>query len=189
MTLSCWHFDIGWRRSHDCARTRLCPHTTHLCPDTFGPWHIWALTCYNRVVTIVFGQKCVRLCPETFLPRYIFGALTCYNKLTRYSSSNTAGDCWTQVKFANNSWACLCFHQSSWHKINLVDTIIILLLTKDMIVSGHNNSCWGTNVPVQKLVWAQMWGHKRLWHSRVGPIMYGNKRVGTIALAGIAQSY
>ena len=61
---------------------------------------------------------------------------------------------------------------------NLVDTIIILLLSKDMIVSGYD-SCWGTNVCGHKRVWVQscmctiMWaqsclgtnvcGHKRLW--------------------------
>ena len=38
-----------------------------------------------------------------------------------------------------------------------------------MIVSGHNNSCWGTNVPGHKRVWAQLClgtnvsGHKRVW--------------------------
>ena len=36
-----------------------------------------------------------------------------------------------------------------------------------MIVSDLNNSCWGTNVP---------------GHSRVGPIMYGHKRGGTVHL-------
>ena len=45
-------------------------------------------------------------------------------------------------------------HQSSWHIINLVDTIIISLLSKDMIVPGHN-SCWGTNVSGHKHAWAQ----------------------------------
>ena len=70
---------------------------------------------------------------------------------------------------------------------NLVNTIIILLLTKDMIVSDHNNSCWGTNISA----WAQtclgtiLSGHNRVWAqscgpSRVGPIMYGHKRGGTI---------
>ena len=37
---------------------------------------------------------------------------------------------------------------------NLVDTIIILLLSKEMVVSGHN-SCWGTNVSGHKHAWAQ----------------------------------
>ena len=50
-----------------------------------------------------------------------------------------------------------------------VETIIILLLTKDMIVSGYNNSCSGTNVPGHKRVCAQsclgtnLSGHKRIW--------------------------
>ena len=71
---------------HVCAQTRLCPHTlvpthvcahtrlsshicaqTRLCPHMFMPRHICALTCYNRVVTIVSGQKRVRLCPDTYL--------------------------------------------------------------------------------------------------------------------------
>ena len=67
---------------HDCAQTLLCPHTfmpthvyahTWLCPDTFVPRHVCvqtrlcthmfvprhncALTCYNRLVTIVSGQE------------------------------------------------------------------------------------------------------------------------------------
>ena len=88
-----------------CAQTRLCTHTfvrthtfvhthvcahTRLCTDRFVPKHICALTCYNRasVVTIVSGQKRVR----TFVPRHIFGALACYNKITKYSSRYTAGD-------------------------------------------------------------------------------------------------
>ena len=91
--------------SHDYAQTRLCPNTivpTHvcahsrLCPHMFVSRYICALTCYNRVVTIVSGQKHVRLCPDTFLPRHIFGTLTgCsfYNKITKYSRRNTAGDC------------------------------------------------------------------------------------------------
>ena len=75
-----------------------------------------------------------------------------------------------------------------------------------MIVSDHNNSCWGTNVPGHKCVWAQsclgtivsghsrVWaqsclgtvvsGHSRVWAqscgpNRVGPIMYGHNRGGT----------
>ena len=62
-----------------------------------------------------------------------------------------------------------------------------------MIVSGHNNSCWGTNVPGHKRVWAQI---KCVWaqtcvgtnvcgHSRLGPIMYGHKRGGTDSLNSI----
>ena len=60
-----------------------------------------------------------------------------------------------------------------------------------MIVSDHNNSCWGTNVPGHKL---NVSGHSRVWaqsclgtvvsgHNRVGPIMYGHKRGGTIILS------
>ena len=61
------------------------------------------------------------------------------------------------------------------HIINLEDTIIILLLTKDMIVSGHNNSCSGTNVPGHKL---NVSGHKRVWaQSCLGTIVSGHKRV------------
>ena len=65
-----------------------------------------------------------------------------------------------------------------------------------MIVSGHT-SCWGTYVPEHKHVWAQtclvtiVCGHKRVWAqtcmgtkgsgpNRVGPIMYGHKRGGTV---------
>ena len=58
------------RRPHDCAHTYLSPHDcaqTRLCPRMFVPRHICALTCYNRVVTIVSGQKHVRLCPDTYL--------------------------------------------------------------------------------------------------------------------------
>ena len=52
-----------------------------------------------------------------------------------------------------------------------------------MIVSDHNNSCWGTKVPGHKL---NVSGHSRVWaqsclgHSRVGPVMYGHKRGGTL---------
>ena len=46
--------------------------------------------------------------------------------------------------------------------INLVDTIIIILLfTKDMLVSGHNYSSWGTNVS----------GHCMYVHIHVGTII------------------
>ena len=53
---------------HDCANTRLCPDTfvptqvcaqTRLCPHVFVPTHVCALTCYNCVVTIMTGHKCV----------------------------------------------------------------------------------------------------------------------------------
>ena len=67
-----------------------------------------------------------------------------------------------------------------------------------MIVSDYNNSCWGTNVSGHNHVWAQIkcvWGqsclgtivsgHSRVWAqscgpSRVGPIMYGHERGGTL---------
>ena len=61
--------------THDCAHTRLCPDSfvpthvcaqTRLCPHTFVPTHVCAHTCLypNRVVTIMSGQKRVRLCPD-----------------------------------------------------------------------------------------------------------------------------
>ena len=71
-----------------------------------------------------------------------------------------------------------------------MNTIIILLLTKDMIVSDHNNSCWSTNVPGHRRVWAQsclgtnVSGHKsclgtnRVWaQSCLGTIVSGHNRV------------
>ena len=69
------------------------------------------------------------------------------------------------------------------------------------IMSGHNRvwaqMCLGTSMCRNKRVWAQtcqgtnMCGHKHVWaqtcvgtnmcgHSRVGPIMYGHKRGGTV---------
>ena len=54
-------------------------------------------------------------------------------------------------------------HMLVFIPINLVDTIIIiLLLTKDMLVSGHNSS-WGTNVSGHSNVCAhscQLTGYK-----------------------------
>ena len=63
-----------------------------------------------------------------------------------------------------------------------MNTIMILLLTKDMIVSDHNNSCWDTNVPGHRRVWAQsclgtnymcvgtiVSGHNRVWAQSCGP--------------------
>ena len=67
--------------------------TTHVRVITIWKLHVCALTCYNRVVTIMFGHKRVRLCPDTFVPTHIFCALACYNKITKYSGRNTAGDC------------------------------------------------------------------------------------------------
>ena len=64
-------------------------------------------------------------------------------------------------------------------------------------VSGHNRvwaqSCLGTIVSGRNRVWAQsrlgtiVSGHNRVWAqscgpSRVGPIMYGHKRGGTILI-------
>ena len=50
-----------------------------------------------------------------------------------------------------------------------------------MIVSGHNNSCWGTNVPGHRRVWAQSClGTIMSGHSRVGAIMSGHNRGGTL---------
>ena len=94
--------------THDCAHTRLCTHTilpkhvcaqTRLCPDTFVPTHVCVHT---------------RLCPHTFVPTHVCTQIvwsqsclgrnvyvcvqTCYNKITKYSSRNTACDCLTVVK-------------------------------------------------------------------------------------------
>ena len=63
---------------HVCAQTRFCPHM-------FVPTYVCALTCYNCVVTIMSGQKRVRLCPDTFVPKHIFCALKIYNKITKYA--------------------------------------------------------------------------------------------------------
>ena len=62
-----------------------------------------------------------------------------------------------------------------------------------MIVSGHNYSCWGTNVsgPVMSGHKSNVSGHKRVWKQTclgtvmyglncAGPIMYGHKRGGTV---------
>ena len=56
-----------------------------------------------------------------------------------------------------------------------------------MIVSGHNNSCWGSNVSGHKRVWAQtclgtnVSGHNHVWvQTCLGTVMYGLNRVGTI---------
>ena len=89
---------------HVCAQTRLCPDTflprhvcahTCLCLDTFVPWHViivWSQSCLGRNVSFVPRLVSARthiLCPNTFVPRHIFGAMTCYNKITKYSSRNT----------------------------------------------------------------------------------------------------
>ena len=55
-------------------------------------------------------------------------------------------------------------------------------------------SCLGTNVSGHKRVWAQtcvgtnVCGHKRCGHGRVGPIMHGHKRGGTMN-SGLINSY
>ena len=78
--------------THVCAQTRLyadlfvprlvCAHADTFVPTvphTFVPRKICDMTCYNRVVTFISG--------------HIFCALTCYEKIRKYSSRNTAGDC------------------------------------------------------------------------------------------------
>ena len=84
---------------HDCAQTRLCPDTfaprydcAHTClyPDTFVPWHViivWSQSCLGRNVYV-----CAQI--HIWYPE----RLTCYNKITKYSRRNTAGDCWALVK-------------------------------------------------------------------------------------------
>ena len=66
-----------------------------------------------------------------------------------------------------------------------------------MIVSGHTNSCWGTNVPGHKLnvsghkrVWAQSClGTKRVWvQTCVGTIVCGHNRVWVQACVGTTVS-
>ena len=56
-----------------------------------------------------------------------------------------------------------------------------------MIMSGHNNSCWGTNLSGHKRVWVQsclgtnLSGYKSVWaQTCLGTVMYGLNRVGTI---------
>ena len=73
-------------------------------------------------------------------------------------------------------------------------------------VSGQNRvwakSCLGKIVSGHNRVWAQSYlgtivsGHNRLWaqsclagHSRVGPIMYGHKRSGTIIWMSLWKIY
>ena len=72
----------------------------------------------------------------------------------------------------------------------------------DMVVSGHNNSCWGTNVSGHNHVWAQtcldtvmyglnhvdtiMSGHKCAWEQTcLGTIMSGHKHVWTQLCMGL----
>ena len=48
------------------------PHVSRYgSPHTFVPRHICALKCYNRVVTIMSGHKCVWTQMCTFVPRHI----------------------------------------------------------------------------------------------------------------------
>ena len=110
--------------THDCAQTRLCPVTivpTHdcahtlLCPHTIVPTHDCAHT-WLCPHTIVPTHDCshTRLCPHKFVPiqvctqivwsqsclgRNVYVCVqTCYNKITKYSSRNTACDCLKVVK-------------------------------------------------------------------------------------------
>ena len=48
-----------------------------------------------------------------------------------------------------------------------------------MIVSGHNNSFWGTNVPGHNHIWVKkVCGHKRVWAQTCpGANASGHKRV------------
>ena len=83
-------------------------------------------------------------------------------------------------------------------RLHFVNTIIILLLTKDMIVSDHNNSClFGHNhVWAQiKCVWAQsclgtiVSGHNRVWaQSCLGTIVSGHNRVWAQSCLGTIVS-
>ena len=117
----------------------------------------------------VCAQTC--LCPHTFVPRKIC-ALTCYNRVATIISDYVSYLVWSPIKLTHN----------------LVNTIIILLLSKDMIVSGHNNSCWGINVSGHKHVWAQSClGTNVCGHSLVGTIMYGHKRGGTLFCHSVAH--
>ena len=157
------------------------------------------------MVTIVSGQKHVRLCPDTFVPRHVCAQthiwyperLTCFNKITKYSRRNDAGDCRTLVhtSLRQQQLSMLVFSPIKLMHFNLVNTIIILLLTKDIIVSDHNNSCWGTNMPGHRRVWAQsclgtiMSGHKCVWaQSCLGTIMSGHSRVWAQSCLGTVVS-
>ena len=58
-----------------------------------------------------------------------------------------------------------------------------------MIVSGHNNSCWGINVSGHKRVWAQTClGAVMYGLNNVGTIMSGHKRVSTQSCLGTIMS-
>ena len=46
-----------------------------------------------------------------------------------------------------------------------------------MIISDHNNSCWGTNVPWHRRVWAQI---KCVWaQSCLGTVVWAQSCMGT----------
>ena len=120
--IHCRNLSIPCLSPHDCAHTRLCPHTfvpthvcahTRLCPDRFVPTHVCAHTrlCPHSFVPRHF---CAHTClyPNTFVPWHVIivwsqsclgrnvyvCVQTCYNKITKYSSRNTACDCLTVVK-------------------------------------------------------------------------------------------
>ena len=103
---------------HDCAHTRLWPDTivprhdcaqTRLWPDTIVPRHVCAHTRFVPTHACAY----TRLCPHTFVPTHVCTQIvwsqsclgrnvyvcvqTCYNKITKYSSRNTACDCLTVV--------------------------------------------------------------------------------------------
>ena len=168
------------RRPHVCAHTCLSPHDF---AHTIVPRHVCAQT---------------RLCPHTCVPRHICG-LSCYNRVP-----DTFLELWhVIIKLQNipvgilpvnaeqklNNHISLFFRQQQLSMLvfslmklqhNLVDTIIIiLLLSKDMIVSGHN-SWWGTNVSGHKRAWPQSckscW-HNHVWaHTCLGTTVCGHKR-------------
>ena len=57
-----------------------------------------------------------------------------------------------------------------------------------MIVSDHNNSCWGTNVPGHRRVWAQSCGPNHVWAqtwwNRVPTVVSNN----TVALCAMGSN-
>ena len=114
-------------------------------------------------------------------------------KITKYSSRNTTGDyglnCWWLlieshfISLRQQQLSTLLFSPINLTH-NLVDTIIILSLSKDMIVSGYN-SCWGTNVSGHSHVWAQsclatnVSGQKHVWaQSWMGTIVWVHPSYG-----------
>ena len=119
--------------------TRLCSNIlepTRLCPETLVPTHVCAHTCFCTYIFVPSRQWQTRLCPDTYLvPWHAIikwrnipvGILLVIAELKLNNH--------ILLRFANNSWACLYFHKSSWLLINLVDTIIISLLNFEQ---GHD---------------------------------------------------